>query len=115
LAQYQANKTGFAAYLIKPVRKSDLKDCLLNALKSESELPTLKVDNAILSGETISASILLVEDNPVNQEVAQYMMLGFGCSVDLAENGLEALNAVDQHTYGLVLLTSKLYKQLQPI
>jgi signal transduction histidine kinase/CheY-like chemotaxis protein/HPt (histidine-containing phosphotransfer) domain-containing protein len=100
----QANKTGFAAYLIKPIRKSDLKDCLLNALKSEPDLPALKVEKAILSGEKISARILLVEDNPVNQEVAQYMMLGFGCSVDLAENGLEALNAVDQNTYDLVLM-----------
>ena len=32
------------------------------------------------------------------------MMLGFGCTVDLAENGLEALNAVDQNTYDVVLM-----------
>ncbi len=101
----QANKTGFAAYLIKPIRKSDLKECLLNALKSQSDSHhTSTVESPIVPSERISAHILLVEDNPVNQEVAQYMMLGFGCSVDLAENGLEALNAVEQNTYDLVLM-----------
>jgi signal transduction histidine kinase/CheY-like chemotaxis protein len=101
----EAKKAGFAAYLIKPIRKTDLYQCLLNAFMSDSSLPSAeKADAPGAASTAVSARILLAEDNPVNQEVAQYMLQGFGCSVDIAHNGHAALQAVQQNTYDLVLM-----------
>ncbi|WP_394754466.1 response regulator [Crenothrix sp.] len=100
----EAKKTGFAAYLIKPIRKSDLYQCLLNALIPNSALPAVDNNSAKTGVTVINARILLAEDNQVNQEVAQYMLQGFGCSVDIAQNGLEALEAVKLKSYDLVLM-----------
>jgi CheY-like chemotaxis protein len=40
----------------------------------------------------------------VNQEVARTMLEQFGCSVDIAGNGLDALQAIDRTRYDLVLM-----------
>lgn len=101
----EAKKIGFAAYLIKPIRKSDLHQCLLNALKSYPNAVAVEKTNIQCAESTkLSLRVLLAEDNPVNQEVAQYMLQGFGCTVDIAHNGLEALKAVEQKTYDIVLM-----------
>ncbi|MBN2427585.1 MAG: response regulator [Deltaproteobacteria bacterium] len=48
--------------------------------------------------------ILLVEDNPVNQEVTLGILNIFGCKADLAENGLLALEAWEKNNYDLILM-----------
>jgi signal transduction histidine kinase/CheY-like chemotaxis protein len=101
----EAKKTGFAAYLIKPIRKADLYQCLRSALVSNSSLPAAeKADAPSTASTSLSARILLAEDNPVNQEIAQAMLQGFGYSVDIAQNGREALQAVELKPYDLVLM-----------
>ncbi len=48
--------------------------------------------------------ILLAEDNPVNQIVAQRMLESLGYPVDVAANGLEALQALEHQHYDVVLM-----------
>jgi two-component system, sensor histidine kinase and response regulator len=48
--------------------------------------------------------VLLVEDNPVNQEVGRGMLESLGCSVDLADNGLSAMEAVLKRSYDLIFM-----------
>lgn len=48
-------------------------------------------------------SILLAEDNPVNQRVAKLMLQRLGYRADVVANGLEALQAVGRQTYDLLL------------
>ncbi len=48
--------------------------------------------------------ILLVEDNPVNQMVAQHSLLSVGCEVGIASNGQEALDALELAAWDLVLM-----------
>ncbi len=48
--------------------------------------------------------ILLVEDNPVNREVASGMLETFACRIDFAENGREALAATETKKYDLVFM-----------
>ena len=102
----KAKQSGFSAYLVKPVRKSDLCQSLLNVLGIDLSVSTLiytpTVDHS--SVESLPARILLAEDNPVNQEVAKNMLISFGCSVDTANNGNEALLALTHNNYDLVLM-----------
>jgi signal transduction histidine kinase/ActR/RegA family two-component response regulator len=48
--------------------------------------------------------ILLVEDNLTNQKVAQLILKRLGYTADIANNGLEAVQAVEQHVYDIVLM-----------
>jgi signal transduction histidine kinase/ActR/RegA family two-component response regulator len=50
------------------------------------------------------ARILLVEDNPINQEVAKELLRIAGADVHVAEDGKQALEALDRETYDLVLM-----------
>jgi CheY-like chemotaxis protein len=51
-----------------------------------------------------SALVLLVEDNPVNQQVARRFLERFGCRVALASNGLESIDAWKNTAFDLVLM-----------
>lgn len=48
--------------------------------------------------------VLVVEDNPVNRAVAARLLKKLGCRVDVTEDGLEALDALDERSYDLVFL-----------
>ncbi|MFM2059071.1 MAG: hypothetical protein RLY71_3456 [Pseudomonadota bacterium] len=66
-----------------------------NPLQAEQYLQTHHAD----------ARILLVEDDPVNQEVAtELLRAAMGCQVDVASDGAAAVEQVRQHTYTLVLM-----------
>jgi CheY-like chemotaxis protein/HPt (histidine-containing phosphotransfer) domain-containing protein len=55
-------------------------------------------------GVSAAARILLVEDNKINQRVAVSMLTKAGLSADVAENGIEAVDAVERHDYDLILM-----------
>ncbi len=50
------------------------------------------------------ARLLLAEDNPINREVALELLHSVGLAVDVAENGIEAIERARQHRYDLVLM-----------
>ncbi len=52
----------------------------------------------------ISAHVLVVEDNPVNQRMAVRMLEKMGCRVDVAANGAEALKKAAQSLYDLIFM-----------
>ncbi len=74
-------------------------------LKTAAEKPVAPLD-AVDSNEglQLNARILLVEDNPVNQMVAQKMLERIGLKATLANNGVEALQCLDEQTFDLVLM-----------
>lgn len=106
----EARKIGFAAYLSKPIRKRHFHRCLSGAIDGEAaELGMLFTDESDTSParrlpSSFGAHVLLVEDNPVNQIVAQVMLEQFDCTVQIAENGKEALLSVEQTGFDLVLM-----------
>lgn len=51
-----------------------------------------------------SLRILIVEDNPVNQMVAKRFLGKWGAKVDIAENGIQALQKLDSSDFSLVLM-----------
>lgn len=52
----------------------------------------------------LDAKILLVEDNPINQMVAQKMLEKLGVTPEIANNGVEAVRQLTQESYDLVLM-----------
>ena len=58
----------------------------------------------LLTAEGNPPHLLLVEDIFTNQIIAGAFLRGFGCQVDLAENGVEALNAIQKRVYDVILM-----------
>jgi len=99
---------GFAAYLTKPILTSDLYHSLLHIIHISDG--TEKVTDEIITRHTVNetrgpkARLLLVEDNIVNQKVAQSMLLKSGYTVDVVANGEEALKALELISYDLIFM-----------
>jgi len=68
------------------------------------DLTDSETSKAVLSRERLEASVLLVEDNPVNREVAMSMLENLGCRVDVASDGLEALKFSSEKRYDLIFM-----------
>ncbi len=63
--------------------------------------------DTVLAGtheESVTKVILLAEDNPVNQDVAKDMLEQIGHQVDIANNGVEALEMIQNRQYDIVLM-----------
>ena len=94
-----------AGSLTKPVRQSDLRQCLamidgdIEPAAPPSEVPPPPPPEGVAG-----ARVLLVEDNPVNLEVAVGILESFGCKVETATNGLEALDRYVNGDYGLIFM-----------
>jgi PAS domain S-box-containing protein len=97
---------GFAAYLVKPVRPSDLLDCLVAVLSGNPQTQTrpLITHHSLHAARRSSARILLVEDNLTNQEVAGGLLRKLGWNADVAANGKQAIKALETEHYDLVLM-----------
>ncbi len=113
-------KAGFRAGLAKPIRQSQLFDCMAEVMAD-----TLAIagdgGNGIAgkSGGTAAATpsamkvtvkwknqlrILVAEDNSVNRKVAVRMLEKLGYTADIAANGVEAVNAVSLIPYDIVFM-----------
>jgi two-component system, sensor histidine kinase and response regulator len=98
----------FAAILTKPLRRSQLFGCVSRvmtmqpgAVMDPSPAGPVPAAPALRGG---GPKILLVEDNPVNREVAVGMLESLGCVADAAENGRLAIEAMNAATYDAVLM-----------
>lgn len=66
--------------------------------------PNFNLSAEMLRENFTGTRILLAEDEPINREIAAELLEEVGLSVDVAENGLVAVNLVRQHEYALVLM-----------
>ena len=100
-------EAGVTSCLDKPVRASDLYNCVIKAVGNFTETSSSHLIDHDSADPTalLDAYILVVEDNPVNQDVCVCMLQELGYkNVDVAANGLEALDRVSQKGYSLVLM-----------
>jgi signal transduction histidine kinase/DNA-binding response OmpR family regulator len=97
-----AHEAGIATYLTKPVRQTDLRRAVAQVLGmlQESAAPA----RVKAAPQRIAARILLAEDNVVNQALALAMLNGFGCEVEIANDGREAVAAAYRARFDLILM-----------
>jgi len=101
---------GFAAYLTKPVKQSQLYDCLAMVLGGGCAVPAKTQDTALITRHTLNEArrrkvrILLAEDNPTNQQVALAILEKLGFGADTVANGREAVQALETVPYDIVLM-----------
>ncbi|AGA72378.1 hybrid sensor histidine kinase/response regulator [Pseudomonas plecoglossicida] len=88
--------------LARPLARNALYQTLRRTLQGHEPEHPLATPTIIL--EQGRARILLVEDNPVNQLVAKGMLVKLGCQVQLATQGAEALELLEQDEFDLVLM-----------
>ena len=95
---------GIACTLSKPVRPHDLRTCLQQVIGASTTAIDTPSDALSPVNAKLNARILLAEDNPVNQEVAQGMLETLGCQVDIADTGVAAVQAIKRQVYDLALM-----------
>jgi PAS domain S-box-containing protein len=112
----RAQSLGASAYLTKPISSTDLFNCLNTVFAAAStepasEAPSVPLVTRHWLGEQHDATkepLLVVEDNPVNQKVMVGFLSKLGYRAELANNGLEALEALRRNPYALVLMDSQM-------
>ena len=107
VARSEWREAGVAAWLAKPVRQHQLKESLVTVLTGwrAARSDSIQSVHVLAPASTVcSRKVLLVEDNPVNQEVARGMLATLGATVVSAWHGREALDALRQQTFDVVLM-----------
>jgi len=102
----RCRELGIRGYLTKPISRSDLLEALGTVLAGSPEEAGTP---AVVTRHTIAESratlrVLLAEDNPVNQQVAVAMLVKRGHEVHVSSNGREAVEAVQERDYDVVLM-----------
>src|SRR5213083_2414393 len=102
----RCRELGIRGYLTKPMSRSDLLEALGTVLAGSPEeagTPEVVTRHTIAESRA-TLRVLLAEDNPVNQQVAVAMLVKRGHEVHVSSNGREALEAVQERDYDVVLM-----------
>jgi len=102
----RCQELGIAAYLLKPVRQSELREAIGRVLgKAQGEVPLItRFSLNDRGGPVDTLKILLVEDNAVNQRLVMLLLEKRHHEVVVAGNGREALAAMEKAIFDLVLM-----------
>ena len=108
----KARRAGIEAYLTKPVRQSELYDCLLTVVGEPADEVPVRERSVLLVTRhglkedkgSFRTHVLVAEDNPVNQKVAVKTLEKLGYRVDVVSNGAKALEALERVSYAAVLM-----------
>ncbi|KWK15191.1 hybrid sensor histidine kinase/response regulator [Burkholderia stagnalis] len=110
-----ARELGIDARLTKPLHGADLYACIASVMRvTPPRLPSAAPADADADAGVapedgppygaVPARVLLVEDNPVNQQIALAMLEDTGYAVEVAENGREALDRLLEDRFDVVLM-----------
>ncbi|MBL8174502.1 MAG: response regulator [Bryobacterales bacterium] len=105
-------ESGYSAYLTKPVLGPHLYETLVQAMRTQVKATPLAPPPPLITRHTLSEkkkidgnpTVLLAEDNIINQRIALRMLQKLGLAADVVNNGKEALDALDRTAYDLILM-----------
>lgn len=104
IAAYRAQ--GVAHYVLKPLRRRSL-SARLRAAAGHAVLPDVAPaaeDDRAAPQPHLGLRVLVAEDNPINALLARRLLQRAGCSVDVASDGQEAVEAAERAAYDLIFL-----------
>jgi CheY-like chemotaxis protein/HPt (histidine-containing phosphotransfer) domain-containing protein len=109
----RARDIGFSAYLSKPIKQSQLFDCLATVLGREISSKntahcSIVTKYSIADNIKNKIRILLAEDDETNQLVASSMLKKMGFSVIIAENGKQAVESLEKGAFDIVLMDGQM-------
>ena len=111
--EQEAKEAGVTAFVSKPLFLSELREVLMNP----EQRALLKNENQKLQAESQrnyeGKKVLLVEDNELNREIATAIMQEIGLSVDIAEDGTDAVNimsSAEGRKYDLIFMDIQMPK-----
>ena len=97
----------FSAVLSKPAKVSLLINTINETRTKKTETPALQVKKQELQknfGEEYPLSILLAEDNLINQKLILKVLENLGLTAAIANNGLEVMDIIQKKNFDLVLM-----------
>jgi signal transduction histidine kinase/DNA-binding response OmpR family regulator len=101
----RCQELGISAYLVKPIRQTELLDGICQVLNKVSMTKSSPlVTRHTLQENKHRSRVLLAEDNAVNQTLALRLLEKRGYSVIVAGNGREAVEALEKHHFDVVLM-----------
>jgi CheY-like chemotaxis protein len=111
MREQDLKRKGFTRTLTKPVRPHRLAE-VLNGYVSQDRPeaaiqdpePGIQTSSPQTEDNSHGPLVLLAEDNPFNQKVALGMLKLLGCRVEVANNGVEALDLVGKNDYRVVFM-----------
>lgn len=101
----RAKEIGVSRALSKPVKRATLQEVILETFEvagASGRLPTRPPYEVAKTNKSLH--ILLVEDNPINQDLAFRRLKKLGHTVALAENGHKAVEMVQQEAFDCILM-----------
>ncbi|MGA3016315.1 MAG: response regulator [Bryobacteraceae bacterium] len=95
---------GIEVYLLKPVKQSALIEAIARSLGRPAGAGPLPLTRHSLNESRRKLRVLLAEDNPINQKLAVRLLEKQGHSVTVANDGVQAVAAVEDGEFDLVLM-----------
>jgi signal transduction histidine kinase/DNA-binding response OmpR family regulator/HPt (histidine-containing phosphotransfer) domain-containing protein len=106
----RAKEAGLDSFLIKPVNRSILFNAIMDILCGKGNKASLrksarmKEDKKKMLSKIRGAKLLVVEDNEINQEIVTELLSNNNFKISVANNGLEAIAAVEKDEFDLVFM-----------
>ncbi|HMG09088.1 MAG TPA: response regulator, partial [Mucilaginibacter sp.] len=97
----------FVSIMTKPIKQHILSKQILNELQQHAPIQEKTIAQNKLSLDfcrRFPFTVLIVEDNKMNQHVIMHILLKMGYHPDLVKNGQEAVEAANQKDYGMILM-----------
>ncbi len=108
----RTKELGITMYLVKPVKRSEIFNALVKLFNIETikEKDDEKSKTDYQENNNVSAKVLLVEDNAVNQRLAVKILEKNNYKVSIANNGIEALDMIKKEQFDIILMDVQMPK-----
>jgi CheY-like chemotaxis protein/HPt (histidine-containing phosphotransfer) domain-containing protein len=106
----RAHSLGFSAYLLKPIQWDELYGGLIEVVHGQEQAAAAGGTQPLVTRHTLAEArrgrlrVLLVEDNAVNQLVANWALQRLGYTIDVAGSAGDALTRTEEQKYDLILM-----------